>query len=685
MPGENRPQTPACCVAVKTSAHPSLATLVTLFVAGAVPVATAADASPKRLRRAESFLGIHFDFHAGEDCREIGRNTTPAMIERIIDLVHPDYLQIDSKGHPGFTSYPTKVGNPAPGFVGDPLRVWRDVTARRGVALYVHHSGLYDSHAVLKPGWAAIGADGKPSSQATSVFGPYADQLLIPQLREIAGTYGVDGVWVDGECWSAVVDYGPTAIEAFRKATGLADAPRKRGEAHWLEWQDFHRQAFRNYLRHYVGEVRRTNPEFQLCSNWAFTDHMAEPVSIPMDFLSGDYSPEDSVNSARLSGRFLVRQGTPWDLMAWSFSINPEHRQKTAVQLQREAAVVVALGGGFQAYHTQKRDGSIRDEQMPVMAEVAKFCRDRQELCHHAMPVPQVGLLLSTPGHYRRIHGLFNRDLAHVQGVLEALLEGQQAVDVVNEAQLAGRLAEYPVLVVPEWDYLDPAFRNDLTAYVEQGGSLLLLGPGPTALFEAELGVKLQGKRQSAAAVRLARGETALPLRGDWQRLEPGPETRPFGRIQPGEGDQSSGGSAAAVIRKLGRGRIAATCFDLGKGYHSGPTAGIRDFLNELVAELFPEPLVRVTGSQDVDVCVMRQRGRLQVNLINTAGPHRTKPILDAIPAVGPLTVSVRVDAKPSRVALAPSGAVLDFEYREGRVVARVPKVDVHEIMVLTP
>jgi hypothetical protein len=26
------------------------------------------------LRRAESFLGVHFDFHAGKDCREIGKN-----------------------------------------------------------------------------------------------------------------------------------------------------------------------------------------------------------------------------------------------------------------------------------------------------------------------------------------------------------------------------------------------------------------------------------------------------------------------------------------------------------------------------------------------------------------------------------------------------------------------------------
>ena len=174
------------------------------------------------MKRADSFLGIHFDFHAGEDCTEIGKNTTPAMIENIIDLVRPDYLQIDCKGHPGVSSYPTKVGNPAPGFVGDPLRVWREVTARRGVALYMHYSGVWDSHAVAEHPGLGRGQRGRQTQRpsATSLFGPYADQLLIPQLRELAGDYGVDGVWVDGECWASVPDYGEAALRAFRAGHG---------------------------------------------------------------------------------------------------------------------------------------------------------------------------------------------------------------------------------------------------------------------------------------------------------------------------------------------------------------------------------------------------------------------------------------------------------------------------------
>ncbi len=108
---------------------------VTDFIISAIALClvgnTCAEAAdPPRMKRADAFLGIHFDFHAGDDCTQVGARTTPEMVELVIDKVKPDYIQIDCKGHRGYSSYPTKVGNPAPGFVGDPLRIWRDVTRK---------------------------------------------------------------------------------------------------------------------------------------------------------------------------------------------------------------------------------------------------------------------------------------------------------------------------------------------------------------------------------------------------------------------------------------------------------------------------------------------------------------------------------------------------------------------------
>jgi len=642
--------------------------------------------NPKRLKRAESFLGIHFDFHAGQDCTEIGKNTTREMIENVINQVRPDYIQIDCKGHPGLSSYPTKVGNQAPGFVVDPLRLWRQVTAEHGVALYMHYSGVWDSEAIRRhPDWGVVNADGRTNGNATSRFGPYADELLIPQLRELAGDYGVDGVWVDGDCWASVPDYSEPALKAFRQATGIEDVPRKPGDAHWFEFLQFHREAFRNYLRHYITQVKRTNPDFQMCSNWAFTDHMPEPVSAPVDFLSGDYSPDDSVNSARLSARYLTRQGVPWDLMAWSFSRGKSkdgRNQKTAIQLQREAAVVLALGGGFQAYFTQKRDGSVREERMPVMAEVAKFCRARQAICHRATQVPQVAVLFSTAAHYRKSNGLFARDLARINGALQALLEGQQSVEILGEHHLTGRMAEYPLIVVPEWEYLEPKFKDELFAYVKGGGNLLLIGPKTAAMFQAELDVTLEGEPASAAGYRLTHNGEPAAISGQVQPAKLGPRAKPFGGLQRSN-ETGASPQAAASIRESGRGKIAAVYFTFGQDYVTTRNNLSREFLNDLVRQLFPKPMVEVKGSSDVDVVVNRVGGKLAVNLVNTAGPHQSEPIVDSIPPVGPLDVTIRQAAKPAKVTLEPAGTVLPFEHRNGEIHLVVPRVDIHEIIVV--
>jgi hypothetical protein len=665
----------------------SLALLATAFAPECVSAApTSSDTQPKRLKRADSFLGVHFDFHAGPDCTEIGKNTTREMIENIINLVGPDYLQIDCKGHRGLSSYPTKVGNPAPGFVGDPLRLWRQVTAERGVSLYLHYSGVWDSEAIIQhPDWGVINADGSTNDRATSFFSPYADQLLIPQLRELAGDYGVDGAWIDGECWAAAPDWSEPALKAFRDTTGITNIPRKPGDPHWHEFLDFNRELFRRYLRHYLGEVKQTHPQFELCSNWAYTDHMAEPVSAPLDFLSGDYSPDDSVNSARVSARYLARQGVAWDLMAWSFSLKArgqgESSQKTAVQLQREAAVVLALGGGFQAYFKQKRDGSVFDEQLPVMAEVAKFCRDRQALCHHAEAVPQVALLLSTAGHYRRINGLYPRDLGRLSGVLQALLESQYSVEVLGEHHLAGRMPEYPLIVVPEWEYLEAEFCSQLVAYVKAGGNLLLIGPRTAALFESVLGVTLSGEPKVESR-HLAHHDTLTAVKGLMQDLECGAQTRAFGRLHTADNIESRS-QPAAVITPMGRGRIAATSFDLGQDYAQGRSPGLRRFVNDLARELFPQPLVEVRGSTDVDVSLARNRGQLLVNLVNTGGPHQSAGIIEAIPPVGPLAVTIRQPTKPVQVNLEPGGRPLPFDYRDGAIHLALPRLEIHEIIVV--
>lgn len=645
---------------------------------------------PKRLKRSGSFLGVHFDFHAGDDAKQIGKNVTREMVRHIIDRVRPDYLQCDCKGHRGLSSYPTKVGHRAPGFVRDPLRIWREVTEARGVSLYMHYSGVQDREAVRRhPAWARVGPDRKRDAKNTSVFGPYADELLIPQLKELSDKYDVDGVWVDGECWSLEPDYGKKVLEAFTRQTGIAKIPRKPTDPHYFEFAEFCREGFRQYLRHYVDALHAHNPHFQVASNWAFSSFMPEPVSANVDFISGDYSPSDSVNSARLEGRCMARQGKPWDLMAWSFRWNPAEMgacTKSAAQLKQEAAIVLALGGGFQAYFQQKPDGSISEWQMDIMADVAKFCRERQEFCHRAEAVPQVALLYSGAAYYRMGPDLlrpWSGQLTAMRGILQCLLDLHHSVEILAEHHLAGRMCQYPIIIVPEWAHLDASFVRELLEYARAGGNLLLVGPAAAAMFAKELDVTFEQPAEVrdqwleyGGMLAAARGLSCPPTFAGAMRT--------FGRVFA-ENDVKGPSWPAASIVEFGQGRIAATYLNLGERYAKGATSVSRQFLATLVRELFPSPMVQVSGSNTVDVQVNRIQGKLAVNLVNTGGPHADPNVcvFDEVSPVGPLEVGIRTGERPERVVLQPGTRHLPFKFPNGAVQLLLPRLDIHEVIVI--
>lgn len=145
----------------------------------------------------------------------------------MLDTVQPDFVQCDSKGHPGMTSFETAVGTRAPGFARDNLKIWRDVTARAGIPLFLHYSGVFDMAAVrVHPEWAIVDAEGQVSRDYTSLRGGYSDGLLIPQLSEVIDRYDVDGVWIDGEAWAVNPDYSPAFLAAFRRDTGCQTVPK---------------------------------------------------------------------------------------------------------------------------------------------------------------------------------------------------------------------------------------------------------------------------------------------------------------------------------------------------------------------------------------------------------------------------------------------------------------------------
>jgi len=379
----------------------------------------------------------------------------------------------------------------------------------------------------------------------------------------------------------------------------------------------------------------------------------------------------------------------PWDLMAWGFN-HPEGQppsHKTAEQLKQEASVVLSQGGGFQVYYQPTRSGWIDPWLVDIMAEVAEFCRKRQEFSHRTESVPQVALLLSAVSFYDRTNALFSASEGlynPIKGVLHALLELGYSVDVLVEHQIENKLNRYPVVVLPETHKLNPGFREALVEYVKRGGALLAIGAEAARLFEGELGVEFDGEPVDVNAYILS-GDLMGALGGPWQRVFP-VTARAIGRRFPTY-DPRKEGEVAATVTELGMGRIAAIYGTLGTVYFRCHTSHIREFLRSVMREVFPNPIVELEGPPCVDVSLRQKDHKLLIHLMNTAGMQTASQytIVNFIPPVGPLTLKVRLDGKPSSVYLIPDNVRISSEWKGGKLKITLPSLHIHGVLVIEP
>ena len=587
------------------------------------------------------YFGLHFDFHAsperGEDL-SIGETLKEEEIRQICRELRPDFLQVDTKGHPGWASFPSKMGNSMPRFTGNPLQLWRQVTREEGVGLYAHYSGVADTRYVtLHPDHAATTRSGKKDRWATRTNGPYVDSLLIPQLCELARDYGLDGAWVDGECWAAIPDYDPRTVADFKRETGLDARTDSSAFRHYC------RDLFRRYLNHYVDSVHSRCPGFRVCSNWAFSDEMPEAVCADVDFLSGDFRDEDSMFWARYTARAISKQHRPWDLMAWSFRrfTYGYHIPKHPVQLMQEAATVISLGGGFSIYVTQQRDGSPRTARILELKSVAEFMHARERWTFGGVPRKQIAVLLSTYDRYESIRTLFSRAGSEpAMGLVNILCDAGRSVTLLSEHDLQ-EAAEYPVIIVPNLRVgLAPETVGALTDYAEKGGSLVLVGERTAEVFGRD-------------------GTT------------------------PSDTPGRDGALQQPSVTSLEKGKLALIPEDIGSQYVTGARYEHRDFLTGLLDGMYDAGVKVIQTPGPLEVVDMEKDGRRLIQLINAGGQHHNVKVYseDRIPPLTDIVLDIRTDRKPRAIRLQPEGRKLRFSYKDGVASVRIPRLDIHGVL----
>ena len=650
-------------------------------------------------KRKDCFFGLHFDFHAKTDQINIGEQFDAKLLEDILDQIKPDFVQCDTKGHPGASSYSTKVGFPAPQIKKDILREWRRVTEQRGIPLYAHYSGVMDEYQVNKhPENRVVMQDGNVHQFNNSLISNYAQDVVIPQLVEIATEYRLDGVWEDGDCWALEPDYSQSMQDLYLKETGKT--PAKKGEEGYFEYVEFNRQKFYDFIRKIYNGVKAKAPDFEFTSNWLYSSQAPNEYDVPVDYISGDLSPTCSIDAARYETRVMANYDKPHDIMSWGISF-PVHHVKTAVQLSQEAAAVISNGCGYQIYTLQHPIKTLKDDwAWPILKEVCSFVSQRKNACHNVKSKAKVAIVESIKAFYDKKETMFNiygNDYnLGIKGTLFALLDNGIPTDILLSHKIdKEKLKQNDLLVLTDATIIEEEIKSFLLDFVKQGKKLIITGANTLLQFQNEFGYKVintfdkkgiakissfdgqwQEVRKSYCEIspdnlnvlcQMYKGD----IYGDPELANPPPKIE-FERLIP-----------AMFTTEYGKGQVIGVCYDFGGMYLEQRTVVLKDAIALAVDKLIDRQIT--VDKPYIDVTINTKNQNDIINLVNLLGEHRSSVVktFDYIPPVYNVKVEYSCDYLPSKIIDGVTGVEFAFEIKDKKVTFTVDKLEIHSAIIL--
>lgn len=584
------------------------------------------------------FWGMHFDWHVQKDERNIGEKLSVEYLKEFYKALSPDWVQVDTKGHPGYCCWPTETGSYPAELKVDALALQRQATKELGIRLGSHYSGVWDSRAVeLHPDWAQIDNQGRLSICGTCNLSDYTRDLMIPQLLELISKYGIDNIWVDGENWGSSPCWCKRCVTKFKQDTGYA-APKSPDEPHWREWMDFHRANFVEHVRIYTDAVHQSYPDVLICSNWMYSARQPQDIEVAVDYLSGDFDPAWGAARAATESRMLDCRKRDyklsWDLMLWCFTKSFETIapmsgvMKPVPHMCQEASEVLAQSGAIMLYDTAERSGIMAEWRRKYYYQVRDWCLERKPWCFETETASEAAVLQSAPhmeyfGEKRSITTLFDARESNqaMEGALHFLLESGISADILTESSLAKRLGNYKLLIVAESAALSEPAWSEIEKFIHSGGNVIFSGYSPCERVKRLLGVKTSHIAEQGKVCLPVDGEAVI-MPNPWhfvEILDADTEilSKRLNGFCPVENRTED---IAAVIRRHYTGSCIGIFGKIFPEYYLGHYPIVRKLLNQYMDKLNISWSCRIAdwASTPYVELILRRRGKdLLINLIN--------------------------------------------------------------------
>ena len=669
---------------------------------------------PHSTNRPLRYRQIHLDFHTSEHIPGIGSAFDPDDFVATFKAAHVDSVTIFAKCHHGWSYYPTKVGAPHPNLarpdlMGDMVKA----LSAADIECPIYISVQWDErNARLHPEWRVRAARPNRFDPGQLTAGwhtlclnhkAYRDELL-EQAREVARNYPTQGIFFDivltadcvcAECLATMAAHGldpqnpadrlqndEWVNERFRRETSAA----LREEFPGL-------RVFYN-----CGHIHKQGPQ-----RFATYSHL-ELESLPTGGWGYDHFPSSARYAATLGLDFVAHTGkfhTSWGEFGGF---------KHPDALEFEAAQMVALGSKCLVGDQLHPNGAINPDTYasiaPAYARIAKL----EPFLEGARQVSDIAILAA-----EFFHPVGARNNLSDDGAAQVLQELKQPFDVIDPST---SFDAYRLLILPDEIPVDAELADRLERYIAGGGKLLLTGTS---------GMRADGSFAVPAGIRRA----GAPLAFNPSYMHAGPDLdpdmpkSPFVMYGVGEAIAAEGAEVLAEIvppyfnrsyahfsshqhtpddpdaAPLGAAvtlsdAVGYVAFPLFRMYHAMGQPLYKYVVRGLLARLLPNPVIisDMPSSARATLTHQASEGRHILHLLygapqvrgkqvpNGEGGFRVMEMIEDIPALGPVTASIRLPQGPRRVYDAMTGADVPFRNGGDRVEVTVPGLKIHTALV---
>lgn len=376
------------------------------------------------------------------------------------------------------------------------------------------------------------------------------------------------------------------------------------------------------------------------------------------------------------------------------------HSFKNPEALQYECFQMLAHGAKCSVGDQLPPHGEICQTTYNLIGSVYSEVEKKEPWCVDA--VPQVDIALMTTEEFTG-----ERIPTPVAGAVRLLQEAGYQFDIVDTQS---DLSSYKVVILPDEVPVLGDFAEKLKAYVTSGGSVIAsyksgLNEAGDAFALDIWGVNYVGDApycpdfllpRDALAEKVPQTEHVMYLKGLEISTRSGAEVladtvvpyfnRTWEHFCSHRHTPSAGEVGYPGIVK--NGQSVYFMHPIFSQYAKNAPRWVKQLLVNVLNVLLPEPVLRLNAPSTTlaTVNAQPQENRWVVHLLHYI-PERRGQEFDVIEDVIPIYdvgVSVRVEDDVKKVATAPGGEALSFEQADGRVSFVLPKLEGHEMVVLS-